>query len=189
MYKKYQNLGGLRSKRMLIDMVKQHFKNKIEIIKPPGGRKSSLIVPAMQKTETILSYMEVAGASTSFEANPLSFKGDSELTQLHKICSDIRLEIDKVSDYKENKNLDILNYRKYVPNSLFWLIGLLISDDVNTDDIITLNICQDIIYNRFKGRKLTPKHIGIGVMIHQETKSKKLVQSLHACGHCQICGK
>lgn len=180
-YKQYQSLWGFKSKRTLMDLLKRQFEHRIDIIKPERGQKSSLIVPAMQKAETIQRYIQVSDASTS--VNPLSFKGDSELSQIHKICSKIKLQIDNVPHYKENKNLDILNYKKYVPQSLLWLIGLLISDEEDKDEVIILNICQDIIYNRSKERKFTPKHIALNLMIHQEIRSKKIVESLHACGH------
>lgn len=52
------------------------------------------------------------------------------------------------------------------------------------DDVKTriLNICQDIIFLSSRGHKLTPKHIGIGLTVHQATRSKQLVQLLHAAG-------
>lgn len=53
------------------------------------------------------------------------------------------------------------------------------------DDVKTriLSICQDIIFLSSRGHKLTPKHIGIGLTVHQATRSKQLVQLLHAAGH------
>jgi hypothetical protein len=47
-----------------------------------------------------------------------------------------------------------------------------------------LSISQDIIYVSSKGRKLTPKHIGLGTTIHHATRSKYLVDLVHAAGHC-----
>ncbi|MES9882794.1 MAG: hypothetical protein ABW185_18150, partial [Sedimenticola sp.] len=32
--------------------------------------------------------------------------------------------------------------------------------------------------------KLTPKHVGLGMAIHQATRSKALVNLVHAAGHC-----
>ena len=46
-----------------------------------------------------------------------------------------------------------------------------------------LSICQDIVFLVSKGRKLTPKHIGLGLTVHQATRSKELVELLHAAGH------
>ena len=55
-----------------------------------------------------------------------------------------------------------------------------IADDVKTR---ILSICQDIIFLSSRGHKLTPKHVGIGLTVHQATRSKQLVQLLHAAGH------
>ena len=77
-----------------------------------------------------------------------------------------------------------------VPESLFMLISLLctgyqeefqeLHDDLKTR---ILSICQDIIFLSSRGHKLTPKHIGIGLTVHQATRSKQLVHLLHAAGH------
>ena len=48
---------------------------------------------------------------------------------------------------------------------------------------VTLSIAQDIVYAVSKGKKLTPKHIGLGLTLHQATRSKKLVNLFHAAGH------
>jgi hypothetical protein len=45
------------------------------------------------------------------------------------------------------------------------------------------NIAQDIIYAVSKGSKLTPKHVGLGLTLHQATRSEKLVGLFHAAGH------
>ena len=77
-----------------------------------------------------------------------------------------------------------------VPESLFMLISLLCSGyqeefQESHDDVKTgiLSICQDIIFLSSRGHKLTPKHVGIGLTVHQATRSKQLVQLLHAAGH------
>ena len=45
-----------------------------------------------------------------------------------------------------------------------------------------LNICQSIVYAASQGRKNTPKHIGTGLYVHHATRSKQLVNYLHANG-------
>ena len=39
-----------------------------------------------------------------------------------------------------------------------------------------------------EGKILTPKHIGLGLSIHQATRSKELVNLLNAAGHCASYG-
>ena len=77
-----------------------------------------------------------------------------------------------------------------VPESLFMLISLLCSGyqegfQESHDDVKTciLSICQDIIFLSSRGYTFTPKHVGIGLTVHQATRSKQLVQLLHAAGH------
>ena len=48
-----------------------------------------------------------------------------------------------------------------------------------------MNVCQDVVYAKSKGKILTPKHIGIGLTMHHETRFKWPVNLLHAAG-CSI---
>ena len=41
-----------------------------------------------------------------------------------------------------------------------------------------------MVYIVSKCRKLTPKHVGLGLTLHQATRSKDLVNLVHAAGHC-----
>ena len=49
---------------------------------------------------------------------------------------------------------------------------------------IALSIAQDIGYAASKQKKLTLKHIGIGMALHQATRSKTLVELVHYAEHC-----
>ena len=46
-----------------------------------------------------------------------------------------------------------------------------------------LSIAEDIVFLASNGRKQTPKHIGLGIAVHQATRSKELVELLHSAGH------
>lgn len=46
-----------------------------------------------------------------------------------------------------------------------------------------MSIGQDIVY-AFNNGNLTPKHISIGLAIHQATRSRSLVDMIHAAGNC-----
>lgn len=77
-----------------------------------------------------------------------------------------------------------------VPKSLFILVSLLCTgyqeeeNEADTDlKTRVLSICQDIVFVASRGRKLTPKHLGLGLTVHQATRSKELVQLLHSAGH------
>lgn len=47
-----------------------------------------------------------------------------------------------------------------------------------------LSIAQDIVYVASKGRKITPKHLGLALSLHQETRKKELVTLLNKAGNC-----
>ena len=49
---------------------------------------------------------------------------------------------------------------------------------------IIMSIAQDIIFGLSKGKKWTPKHIGLTSTLHQKTRSKDLVNLFHQAGHC-----
>ena len=53
----------------------------------------------------------------------------------------------------------------------------------NTNNVI-LSIAQDIVYAASERKKLTPKHVGLALTLHQATHNKKLVNLFHAAGHC-----
>lgn len=47
-----------------------------------------------------------------------------------------------------------------------------------------MSVAQDLIYGISKGKKWTPKHIGLTSTLHQATRSKDLVNLFHRAGHC-----
>ena len=48
-----------------------------------------------------------------------------------------------------------------------------------------LCIAQDMVFWGFRRKKiLTQKHMGLGLSIHQATRSKELINLLNAAGHC-----
>lgn len=177
-YNEYVEANGMKSKRVFTDILKKRSGNKLEIVKSKRANESSIISPRFEKSEVLHEYMETAEDASCSQT---LFVGSSEISQVYKICADIREELDKIPDFTQYKDLDVTNYKKHIPKSLIWLINLII--EASDDSIFALSICQDIIYTRFKGKKLTPKHVGLGIMVHQETRSKRIVESLHSCGH------
>jgi hypothetical protein len=81
----------------------------------------------------------------------------------------------------------------FVPNVLYDFISWLVDDNsyknvssCSTESVktsvSTVSICHDIIGQC--RNILTPVTLGLGVYIHHEFGSKKLVEELHAMGHC-----
>ncbi|KAK1895875.1 (-)-kolavenyl diphosphate synthase TPS10 chloroplastic [Dissostichus eleginoides] len=86
--------------------------------------------------------------------------------------------------------IDQHHAEEVVPESLYLLLRLLCTDDDDQENMDKqtvntklLSIAQDIVFLASGGQRPTPKHIGIGVAVHQATRSKGLVQLLHAAGH------
>ena len=46
-----------------------------------------------------------------------------------------------------------------------------------------LSVGQDLVYGISKGKRWTPKHLGLGSTLHQMTRSKQLVKLFHKAGH------
>ena len=51
-----------------------------------------------------------------------------------------------------------------------------------TDTKKILQECQNIVYLASNGRKQTPKQIGTGLFVHHATRSRHLIDYLHASG-------
>ena len=47
-----------------------------------------------------------------------------------------------------------------------------------------LCIAQDMVFWVSEGKVLTQKHMGLGLSIHQATRSKELINLLNVAGHC-----
>ena len=66
-----------------------------------------------------------------------------------------------------------------MPNSLYLFLSVLFGGENNLeleeqDNSLKVRICsiaQDIVYTASKSRKLTPKHVGFGLALHQTTRS------------------
>ena len=77
-----------------------------------------------------------------------------------------------------------------MPQSLYIFICLLLNGEQDENEEnkntkrIALSISQDIVYAVSKSKKLTSKHIGIGMALHQATQSRTLVELVHHAEHC-----
>ena len=116
---------------------------------------------------------------------------DAELLSwLYRVAVKVHHDIKISPNHDCIRKISKASAEEIVPESLFMLISLLCSGyqegfQESHDDVKTriLSICQDIIFLSSRGHTLTPKHVGIGLTIHQATRSKQLVQLLHAAGH------
>jgi hypothetical protein len=108
------------------------------------------------------------------------------LSWLYRVAVKVHHDVKSAPGIDCIGSIDEQSAESVFPESLFMLISLLCAgdqeDDVNMKTRI-LSICQDIVFLVSRGRKLTPKHIGLGLTVHQATRSKELVQLLYSAGH------
>ena len=90
------------------------------------------------------------------------------------------------------KGIYLAHVEQVIPNSLYFFLRLLfgsinvayegIEKDCEIDQTVC-SIAQDIVYGVSNRRKLTPKHLGLGLALHQATRSEALVELFHAANH------
>ena len=91
--------------------------------------------------------------------------------------------------------IDQEHVERIIPESLSLCLSLLFGgmdilegerknplDDNDTKRAIC-SVAQDIIYGVSNNKKLTPKHIRLGLALHQASKSENLVQLFNAANH------
>lgn len=132
---------------------------------------------------------------------PIFRSGDDDfLSMVHmalKLRSDIQSQPEFTGvDVNENAAIDC------VPASLCMFIRLLIGgqallEEANDKEGVentldkresfvqsrVLSISQDIVFNVSGERKTSPKHVGLGLTLHQATRSKSLVEMFYNAGH------
>ena len=116
---------------------------------------------------------------------------DAELLSwLYRVSVKVHQDVKAAPDHDCIGNINQESAEKIVPESLFILISLLCSglqqEDQEADADMKhriLSMCQDILFIASRGRKLTPTHVGLGLTVHQATRSKELVQLLYNAAH------
>ena len=204
--KRYHSAYGVDPETFKSDWFKTKIKNylgdKVVFIQPLNPSESLLIISADLGDATLQSlHQKSQENNTSYEQGSLGSDGledvdlDTELLSwLFRVAMKVRNDI-KISPGQESiGTIDMQSAEEVVPDTLYMLIRMLCAGEVDTTDDGNeelnidlkrkiLSICQDIVFLVSRGRKYTPKHVGIGVTVHQATRSKELVQLLHAAGH------
>src|ERR1043165_8456198 len=126
-----------------------------------------------------------------------SKNGDEFLAMIH-VALKLRSDILSHPSYK---GLDVSEEAtiECIPDSVYMFLRLLLGgqslfeadpDEQNVQDkeelnkrLRVLSIAQDLVYSVSGGKKLTPKHVGLGSTLHQATRSKQLVNLFHSAGH------
>ena len=119
---------------------------------------------------------------------------DTELLSwLYRVVVKVHNDIKSAPGHNCIGNINEINEKfaeEVVPESLFMLIAMSCASGNDNEEganvemkMRVLSICQDIVFLASRGRKLTPKHVGLGLAVHQATRSKQLLHLLHSAGH------
>ena len=110
---------------------------------------------------------------------------------MYHVAQKLRQEILSSNSCNHYFGINTENAACCIPKSLYVFLRLLCTgkdpteheDDDESVRRCVLSIAQDIMFGVSKGKILTPKHIGLGLSVHQATRSKELVNLLNADGH------
>ncbi len=158
---------------------------------------TDVINTAVNRTESLRNAQAEAELSSSLEINESSPKlayimqHDHSFT-LKNVCWHSISALDPA-------DVSLERAESMIPDDMytfmFWLLtsdATVTLDSVNRDDIKVSNIqlhrqilsvCQDIIYIGSRGKCRTPKHVGLGIALHQLTQSRDAVTVVNKHGH------
>lgn len=123
-------------------------------------------------------------------------KDNELLSWLYRVAVKMRNDIKTMPGHSDIGDINTESAQKVVPESLYIFLRLLCDCDSKCEDFEgtfegdeggeskrILSIAQDIVCLASGGRKQTPKQLGLALTVHQATRSKDLVQLMHAAGH------
>ena len=128
--------------------------------------------PESQESESVLN-KTVAHVSES-----------QYMLYMYHVAQKLRQEILSSNSYNNCFGINTENAACCIPKSLYVFLRLLCTGKDPTehedDDLYVrrcvLSIAQDIMFGVSKGKILTPKHIGLGLSVHQATRSKEIAK-------------
>ena len=156
-----------------------------DFVCPLDPCKSLLVFPTEYFKNAIL---KLSTASEAEEDFTIEFQDDSDtdfVQSLVHVMLHIRNDLKVTKCHQSWNGINEENVRSVIPDSLFLMLRLLFEGDTVLDEEETsgerkvrnwiYSIAQDLVYGVSGGKKMTPKHIGLGMTIHQVTRSKHLI--------------
>ncbi|XP_070571877.1 uncharacterized protein [Ptychodera flava] len=185
--------------------LKQRFGDKIKFLRP-HMQKCELVMAHKESDSggRILNITHTDSESEEDEAESQSLTAHSnsqqhEMLEMIHSAMNIHATLEKAQGVTawppRAEDLTIQRSRDIVPTKLFnflaWCTGL--SQDFHSQDRVDvqadvenklLSICQDMMFLSSQGRKLTPKHLSLGMAVRHVTGSSSLIGLLNGLGHC-----
>ena len=177
------------------DSIREMLGGKAGFIRPIDRKSHLLIYPTNKSDFAIAKQLESAindDKENLEETDDLTlFPSQSNTVQeLVHTALTIRKDLENTPGHSAAwGGIDQDHVAKVIPESLYiFLTVLLRGTDAIEQRSCTLDsnitgVAQDIVYLVSKKKKLTPKHVGLGLTLHQATRSEKLVELFHAADH------
>ena len=156
-----------------IDFVPQLDPHQPQLLFPRVSSK--VIVQTLKKKSDEL---EDERAANHLKASRYSDTETEELLAVYHTALRIRSDIRAAPGQQNCASVSNEDAERVVPESLFMLLSILLTGDVDESEEnskvqrTAMSISQDTVYAVSKRKKLTPKHIGLGMVIRQATRSK-----------------
>ena len=173
-----------------------HLSGNIEFVRALDPNQPFLLFPAFSSGMALhqITFGQDKMEGTRQETTAVIDPESEILSWLYHVALKVRGDISASPSHNFIGGFKEEHTEKVVTSSLYLLLHLICSKSAeNVDELEDtrnriktrfLSIAQDIVFLASNGRKKIPKHIVLGVTVHQAARSKKLVQLLHAAGHC-----
>ena len=194
----------LTRRKTFYDVVADKIGHLARYVRPVNRTKSLIMYPANTSTklinDSISKNIETFDSDDDGDEDASEFQlnipASNCLQELVHTALQIKNDLhDQTGHVNGWRGIDSDHVSQIIPPSLHAFLSILLGGmnmdqtktsrkDNNNLERSVLNIAQDTVYAASKGRKLTPKHIGLGVSIHQLTRSENLVNMVNKAGHC-----
>ena len=174
--------------------IKKSLGDNADFVQSLNPQEYLLVFPAKSAGIAVQHLKEMAEDMSSSEDESTQAPEDKNielLSLLFHFSMKIKADIKSTPGHTYIGGINSYNTENVVPESLYLFLRLLCSgDDILDEDSVAadcrieiLSVAQDIVFLASGGRKHTPKHLGLGLTVHQATRSKEFVQLIHSAGH------
>ena len=173
-------------RQKLKQKLEKHYGDSVQFVRQQSANEPMLLLSSSIPSEKIIHTLVSHDQEIMETVHELGKeKKDSDL-ELYMLGTMIRNEILRIPNHTSYEGLDEEHARQMIPDSLFQLLDVIFGNSTASDTSAAsltkiLSIGQDVVA---AVGKRTPKHISLGLTIHQATRSKLLIQLLHGAGHC-----